>query len=279
MTIHRAATPISVTHPDLAAQMLAPFDPSAFAADSDEPVWWRGPIGHIWCATVAERVAGQGCPWCSRIQVPVDGRSLADLHPEVAAEATGWDPSLVSSGSRVPMPWTCAECRTRWTAEVRARANGHRPCPTCSAQERHPLTETHPGLAAEMMAPFDPDDYTHGSKAKVRWRGPVGHEWEATVANRVKGSGCPVCAHGAGARARKSPEPGATLADLYPTVAAEADGWDPREYRAKSSARRPWLCATCGHRWNATIYSRTQRSGCPACAIERRRKHSSTPSG
>jgi hypothetical protein len=121
-----------------------------------------------------------------------------------------------------------------------------------------------------MISPFDPDDYTHGSKAKVRWRGPVGHEWDATIANRVKGSGCPVCASGAGARARKTPEPGASLADLYPEAAADADGWDTTEYRAKSSARLPWVCTTCGHRWTATIFARTQRGGCPACARERR---------
>ncbi len=73
--------------------------------------------------------------------------------------------------------------------------------PPCSIDARASLTKTHPELAAEMVAPFDPADYTHGSKAKVRWRGPAGHEWDATVANRVKGSGCPLCAAGAGGRA------------------------------------------------------------------------------
>lgn len=272
MTPGRAIeSPLSVTHPLIGAQLLTPWDPGLLTQHSAEPVWWRGPLGHVWVASAADRVSGEGCPFCSRKQVPAQGKSLADRHPDVAAEAEGWDAADVSAGSRLPMPWKCHTCGATWTAEIRARANGHRPCPVCSGQDRQSLSVTHPDLAAEMIAPFDPDDYTKGSKAKVRWRGPVGHEWEASVANRVKGSGCPVCASGAGARARQTPEAGSTLADLYPDVAAEADGWDPTMYRSRSSARLPWRCSTCGHTWATTIYQRTQRSGCPACASARRR--------
>ncbi len=94
-----------------------------------------------------------------------------------------------------------------------------------------------------MLPPFNPDDYTHGSKTRVRWRGPAGHEWEATIHNRTKGSGCPVCARGAGGRARRQPAPGGSLADTHPEIAAEADGWDPSDYRPGSSARLPWQCS------------------------------------
>lgn len=257
--------PLDVTHPELAAEMVPPLDPRLFTATSEAGIWWRGPLGHIWLASVADRVAGRGCPVCSSLQPPSLGRSLAQVRPSAARDADGWDPAHVSAGSRVEMPWRCHECGATWSAEIRARANGHRSCPECRRSTTPPLSITHPALARQMLAPFDPDDYTHGSKAKVRWRGPVGHEWEATVANRVKGSGCPVCSHGAGALARKTPEPGASLADLYPDAAADADGWDPTAYRAKSSARLPWRCTECGHTWTATVFARTQRNGCPAC--------------
>ena len=263
--------PLSVTHPELADQILPPFDPELLTEDCEDVVVWCGPLDHVWRSSVVDRIEGRGCPVCSALRAPSQGRSLAQVDPEVAADADGWDPEQVSAGSRVEMPWRCPDCGTRWIAEIRARAHGHRPCPSCSKTEKPPLSVTHPELAAQMMAPFDPDSFTHGSKAKVRWRGPIGHEWEATIANRVKGSGCPVCSHGAGARARRTPEPGESLADLYPNVAAEAIGWDPAEYRAKSSARMPWRCTTCEHEWQATIYARTQRTGCPACARERRR--------
>lgn len=261
---------LDVTHPELACQLLVPQDPRCFTQESTADALWCGPLGHVWEARIVDRVHGRGCPVCSGLQPPTLGRSLLQVNPLAADDAAGWDPSQVSAGSRAEMPWRCSVCGSTWTAEIRARARGHRSCPTCSSGDRPSLSITHPELAAQMVAPFDPADYTHGSNAKVRWRGPAGHEWDASISNRVKGSGCPVCSSGAGARARKSPEPGATLADLYPLVANEADGWDPVEYRAKSSARMPWLCSTCGHHWSATIYARTQRTGCPMCARNHR---------
>lgn len=262
---------LDVTHPELANQLLTPQDPRLLSAEGADEVLWCGPLGHVWAARVADRVHGRGCPVCSSLQPPARGRSLAQVNPAVSVDADGWDPARVSAGSRVEMPWKCSTCGTSWVAEIRARAAGHRPCPGCSSSTKPTLTQTHPELAAQMVAPFDPDDYTHGSKAKVRWRGPAGHEWDATIANRVKGSGCPVCAAGAGARARRTPAEGQSLADIYPSVATEADGWNPADYRPKSSARMPWVCSECGHRWDATIFARTQRTGCPACAAQRRR--------
>jgi hypothetical protein len=272
MTPQSSSRTLDVTHPGLAAELLPPLDPRRFTADSMDVAWWRGPLGHVWAASVRDRVHGRGCPVCSSLQPPAHGRSLADVDPGVAQDADGWDPAHVSAGSRVEMPWRCRECGTRWTAEVRARAHGYRPCPSCTRSTTPPISVTHPELASQMLPPFDPSDYTHGSKAVVRWRGPVGHEWEATVANRVKGSGCPVCSRGAGGRARRTPEPGASLADAYPEIAAEADGWDPTQYRPKSSARLSWRCSACGHTWLATVFARTQRTGCPACARRRRRR-------
>lgn len=272
MTCASSETTLDLTHPDLAEQMLVPFDPRQFNAESEVVVWWRGPLGHVWSASVVERVRGEGCPVCTGLHWPTAGRSLQDVAPDAARDAAGWDPGQVSAGSRVTMPWRCHDCGTTWVAEIRARAHGYRGCPTCQRAARPPIAITHPELARQMVEPFDPTAYTHGSKAIVRWRGPAGHEWDATVSNRVKGSGCPVCSRGAGARARRTPPPGGSLADLYPDVAAEAHGWNPAEYTAKSSARLPWQCGTCGHEWTATIYARTQRTGCPACARARRRR-------
>jgi DNA-directed RNA polymerase subunit RPC12/RpoP len=196
---------------------------------------------------------------------PAPGRSVADLYPALAREADGWDPSEVSAGSRRLVNWRCAECDAEWTSEVRARAHGHRSCPECGRLTHPPLSQTHPVIAAQMLPPHSPDDFTHGSKQRVRWRGPQGHEWEASIANRTKGSGCPVCSRGAGGRARQRPEPGGSLADTHPALAAEADGWDPSAYRPGSSARLPWRCSTCGRQWESTVFRRTRGASCPAC--------------
>jgi len=48
---------------------------------------------------------------------------LAKLHPEVAAEADGWDPSTVLAGSHSKMKWVCLEGH-RWTTVIKDRTLG-----------------------------------------------------------------------------------------------------------------------------------------------------------
>ena len=65
-----------------------------------------------------------------------------------------------------------------------------------------------------------PDSVSRGSKSKVWWRCQRGHVWQATVASRVAGCGCPVCA---GRRVL----PGENdLASRFPEVAAQ---WHPEK--------------------------------------------------
>ena len=40
---------------------------------------------------------------------------------------------------------------------------------------------------------LDPKTLTCGSHAKVWWKCEKGHEWQARIADRNKGSGCPYC--------------------------------------------------------------------------------------
>lgn len=42
-------------------------------------------------------------------------------------------------------------------------------------------------------APLNPDYFTKGSQVKVWWKCNKGHEWQACIANRYKGTGCPFC--------------------------------------------------------------------------------------
>ena len=59
------------------------------------------------------------------------------------------------------------------------------------------------------------------------------------------------------------------LASQFPDLAAQANGWDPREVTIKSSKKLSWKCPKYDdHFWEATVYSRTppQNSGCPICA-------------
>jgi hypothetical protein len=69
---------------------------------------WKCPIGHIYKSTPGSRaLEGHGCPYCSGHQFLKGFNDLATRHPEIAAEADGWDPSLFGRGSTKKMNWLC----------------------------------------------------------------------------------------------------------------------------------------------------------------------------
>ncbi|NBO57114.1 MAG: hypothetical protein EBU84_21530, partial [Actinobacteria bacterium] len=55
---------------------------------------------------------------------------LATTHPELAAEAVGWDPMTVTAGSHKKLKWKCSNNHT-WFAEVKNRTNRKSNCPQC----------------------------------------------------------------------------------------------------------------------------------------------------
>ena len=78
---------------------------------------------------------------------------------------------------------------------------------------------------------------------------------------RRRGVGCPVCA------GKKVLIGFNDLASKFPSIAAEANGWNPEEYTQNSGKKVSWQCGN-GHAWKATINSRTgSGTGCPVCAI------------
>lgn len=195
--------------------------------------------------------------------------------PELAAQ---WNyekngkltPRDVTLHSGQKVWWKCLKCGCEWKAAVSDRVIGTQ-CPVCSGKmvlpEANSLQALRPELAAEwhptLNGDLTPDQVTIGSKKKVWWKCKEGHEWQASICNRKKGSGCPYCA---GERVI----PGETdLATLYPDIAAE---WHPTlngdltPDQVKPGAKQKvwWRCAK-GHEWEAAIYSRTHGTGCPYC--------------
>lgn len=60
------------------------------------------------------------------------------------------------------------------------------------------LATVNPDLASEWHPTKNglllPSQVGAGTKRKVWWKCHLGHEWEASVSSRNKGSGCPYCA-------------------------------------------------------------------------------------
>jgi hypothetical protein len=272
------ARSIIETHPHLAAEWHPTRNgdlmPSGITARSGRKVWWRDPLGHQWEAIVANRSKGTGCPFCSNRKVLDGFNDLATTNPDLAAD---WHPTkngeltpadiTAKSGSKVW--WRCAAGH-EWLAQPVNRSKGTG-CPSCSRRGRsqggNDLRSVNPGLAAEWHltrnGDLTPALVTVGSIRKVWWRDLLGHEWEAALADRVRGSGCPYCAG-------KRVLPGFNdLCIVNPTLASE---WHPvkngdltPQMVTARSSRLAWWRDAAGHEWNAVIVSRANGAGCPVC--------------
>ncbi|MFI1995604.1 zinc-ribbon domain-containing protein [Actinoplanes sp. NPDC020271] len=190
-------------YPALAAEADG-WDPSKFKPKSNRKMPWRcAECGHQWLAPLSNRVGGSGCSKCGYKRTaefhskPQAGRSLAEMFPELAAQAAGWDPFQYSYGSETKLLWRCSRGH-QWTATPNNRTNALTGCPFCAGQRiqagYNDLTTTHPKLATQADG-WDASAVGFGWNAKLPWLCPEGHRWHATVVNRaVRGRGCPSCA-------------------------------------------------------------------------------------
>ena len=106
-------------------------------------------------------------------------------------------------------------------------------------------------------------DVTARSGRKVWWQCGKGHEWQATVAGRTGGTGCPICA---GKKVLKG------YNELVTVNLELARQWHPTKNGSltpdavtKGSNKIVWWQCEKGHEWRAVISSRSGGSGCPHC--------------
>ena len=179
--------------------------PQTVTKGSQKSVFWRCAQGHSWRAQINSRVAGRGCPYCSNRKVWKGFNDLASVRPELVAD---WDternapltPENALASSKKAVWWRCHVCGFRWKAALshRYRGNG---CPACAHVRVYPgrndLLTLYPEIAQEWAAgknPLSPDQVAPFSRRRVFWVCPRGHEYAAVVSDRVKGTGCPLCA-------------------------------------------------------------------------------------
>lgn len=201
--------------PDLVAEWHPenPFVPQQVSVGSAIRVKWLcAECGNEWTAAVGNRTAKQatGCPPCAFARRgrssarPQPGRSLADLAPEIAAQ---WHPTengdvrpdQVKAHSNAKRWWQCAVCHFVWNIAPAVRLRGCG-CPACAGRQPTPtknLAVCHPDVAAwwhsSRNGDVTPDRVTPGEGQPRWWQCPYGHEWQTTVSDRVRGTGCPKC--------------------------------------------------------------------------------------
>lgn len=253
------------------------------AASSHNIVWWKCEKGfdHVWQSTVNNRTSMlTGCPICSGYRV-VKSNSLAYLHPELSIQ---WDyeknkgitPDNVYARSRKKAWWKCPEGDDHsWIAEIRSRVDGVG-CPICSGRKvakSNSLASKFPKIAEMLHRTKNGEltgfDFTPYSSKLVWWQCPEGsdHVWQATAANVVNGSTCPVC------MGRKITETN-NLAVLFPKLIEEWDfeknSLNPNLISPGTKEKAWWICSLNNeHKWHSNINDRTNKdSGCPICAIK-----------
>lgn len=179
-------------------------------------IWWKCQrCGYEWQASPSDRnrrdrkaKKGRGCPACNH-KAAIPG--INDAATYNAEAVKDWDAELNGGrklSSYLPASnksafWTCHTCGQTWKAQIQSRVVHKKGCPYCAGKRPIPhktdLVTTSPVLAEEwnyeMNGSLMPEDVTAYSHKKVWWEcRRCGHEWRATVANRVLGKGCPHCA-------------------------------------------------------------------------------------
>lgn len=259
-------------------------DPAGLSVFSRRSVWWTcdSDSRHRWFAQIQVQSRGANCAVCHGAQVQSGVNDLLSVAPSVAAE---WHPSLngdvlpsdVTSSSNRRVWWRCPlDSRHVYEAMIYNRTGRNSGCPFCDGKMVLPgvndFATTHPRFLPEWDFQknhlFGPQELTAGSSKMAWWKCFKGHEWRASVKDRVRGRQCPYCVNKwiiAGEN---------DLASLNPEL---LDEWDtesnlpltPTSVGPGSNRRVSWICReNPEHKWRATPTSRTslKATGCPTCA-------------
>jgi hypothetical protein len=125
------------------------------------------------------------------------------------------------------------------------------------------LSTIAPRIAREAEG-WDPSKVSANSNTLLSWTGLVcGHTWDRmSPKSRVQqNQGCPYC------RGYRVLAGFNDLKSQFPTIALEADGWDPATVTKGSRKKLNWICPK-GHRWSMQVKDRSgsKKCGCPFCA-------------
>ena len=139
--------------------------------------------------------------------------SLGNKFPELIKE---WnflnneiDPYKVATKSRLKANWICGKCQHQWKSRIDHRTFSKSGCPKCGIKKNTLNTHlTRLRLNGTLFVnnkklckewhkvknlPLTPKNLTAGSSKKVWWICKKKHVWQATVASRNIGTGCPKC--------------------------------------------------------------------------------------
>ena len=260
--------------------------PEEVMAKSGKQVWWECKNGHVWKASINNRVKGAGCPFCA------NRAGLYRLYHETINESsfiTEWDfernneldPSKILLNDDTIVWWKCGQGHP-WQASSKGRQRGQK-CPYCADKAvfagYNDFATKYPILIKEWdyeKNDIRPEQIIWKADKLVWWKCKHGHSWEMTTRRRAYGSGCLICA------GKKIVAGLNDLKTTHPDLSAE---WDyekngnltPEDVMPGSKRIVWWKCVN-GHEWRTAIHTRTRENAggtnCPYCNL---RFHTSFP--
>lgn len=260
---------LATTHPRLASEAYG-WNPAKVKFNSKKEVAWQCSLGHHWDSSPRIRTlsAHSRCLICVNQIVLPGFNDLATTHPEIASQAYGWDPTLVTAGSDAKRSWKC-ELGHIWPAPAYSRTGSEKTgCGVCHNRQLwvgfNDLATIHPTVAREAYG-WDPGRVLFGSNTEVDWKCPIGHIWQGSPNARTSTTKmqCFYCSN------KKRVLNGFNdLLTVYPEVASEAYGWDPSKVLFGTNANKAWKCKFGHSVWTTSVNLRTgfQKTGCPECS-------------
>lgn len=249
--------------------------PDMVTVSSGKKVWWKCDKGHEWMAVIRSRNDGSGCPYCANQKILKGYNDLKTVNPKLSKEwnyekNNGLKPDMFIGNSREKVWWIC-ENGHEWKASIINRTRGTS-CPYCLGRQVikgfNDLATLNPELSKEWNneknGNLKPDMVTVSCGKKVWWKCKNGHEWQGSIANRSKGSGCPICGNKIVLKGYND------LATINPKLAKE---WNyernkdlkPDMVTCNSNKKVWWICEK-GHEWETYISNRNKGRGCAYCA-------------
>lgn len=200
--------------------------------------------------------------------------SLQHKYPEAVQiwdfESNGLlTPDKITYGSDKKVFWKC-EYGHSWKEKIsEVTVKGNR-CPFCSGHrvcEDNCLATVNPKLVTEWNMErnknLTPHDVLPNSNKKVWWKCEKGHEWQATIASRNTGAGCPYCKNRYVNLENCLAAVNIKLAsEWHSTKNGEMTVFNVSPFSHKKAW---WKCNSCGFEWYSQIKSRNSGFGCPEC--------------
>jgi DNA-directed RNA polymerase subunit RPC12/RpoP len=139
--VHKGSNDLATKFPAIAKEADG-WDPKLVLAGSTSKLKWKclRNSRHRWVVSPNNRIHGgtkdkkiTGCPYCDGKIVLKGDNDLATKFPNIAKEADGWDPSLISAGSAKKLKWVCSlDSRHKWSTTPAHRTSESQGCPSCA---------------------------------------------------------------------------------------------------------------------------------------------------